>query len=216
MKVLLPLVITLALMFSGAESRAAASSRILYGQPVSKVDRDPVVSPDGASRVVVRDDAHGVPYLTLERTRTDIHEQLFYVQRSGWVLWRPDSRGFGFTDAAYANHYFLKVCEVKAGSRAQCNDLSPLIEGRFRTSLEADHAIDKLYAKCLKWISNSILLVGLHAVIFKEPKRPTTYISVEWRYHAYLVDVTSGKILEEPGSSALRKNHGITLSELEW
>ena len=172
-------------------------------------------SPDGQWVLSVRRDSRDIPMLTLSTVMGSKPQHLLYVQRSGWVLWSPDSARFAFTDAAFANHYFIRICTVRA-PRARCENASPALETHLRRLLTNDSEIDKIYAKALKWLSPAQLLVGIHAATFRPAEARGSYTPVYYHFKAYVLDLTSSQVVSELDSTQAELKVGGSLESLEW
>ena len=132
----------------------------LYGVPVSQFENAIALSPDKQWSVSVKLNRENLPMLTLQREPEGRTEELLGVTASGWVLWSPDSKRFAFTDAAFADHYFVHVCNVDFAG-AKCSDITSEIEDRVKDRLSSKSEIDKLYSKALRWLSANTLIVGI-------------------------------------------------------
>ena len=163
----------------------------------------------------VRVGADGVPMLVLTSLKSGESRSLLYVQRSGWVMWAPDSARFVFSDAAFSNHYFIRVCSA-APSATRCQDFSQVLESRLRESLSSDSKLDKIYLKALSWDSPSELLVGAHFVSFREAETRGNYTAVHWHFRAYVLDIVTGRVLLVLDEAAARRRIGRPLDSLQW
>ena len=122
---------------------------------------------------------------------------------------------FAYTDAAYANHYFIWICSPQP-SETKCEDLSPAIESRFLRSAPKDSEVDKRYSKALKWLSEKKLLVGFHAVSSRETEKRGNYTPVHWHYKAYIVSVAADNYLSDMEPKAVKEQLGRSLESLQW
>jgi hypothetical protein len=162
------------------------SASALYGIPVSPVENRLVLSPNKNWSVSVQNNKENIPMLALRREPSGKSQELLYVQGSGWVSWAPDSSGFAFTDAVFANHYFIHLCGVN-DSGGHCRDISSKLEQRIKARLSRETEIDKIYSKALKWLSPTTLLVGIHVVTNPKMKPGQTYAPVYYSFEAFVV-----------------------------
>ena len=186
----------------------------LYGTAVDMRFSDPIISPDQRWAVWVRRNSNGVPMLTLSSFKEQGYRPLLFVQKSGWVLWAPDSARFVFTDAAFSNRNFIRVCSAAAAEN-QCEDFSPALELLLRQSISKDSNIDEIYMRALRWESPSELLVGVHAISSVASNTQNRKIPVASHYRAYSLDLASESLMElDP--ALLRQRIGRTLDSLDW
>jgi len=190
-------------------------SEELFGTSLAQDSRTDVISPDKQWFVSIQRDPGSVAMLTLSSTTADTPQHILPLQRSGWVLWSPDSRRFAFTDAAFANHYFVRICEVNIRD-APCRDFSSLLEAPLRRMLAADSQIDKVYSKALKWLSHEQLLVGVHVASLRLREARGNWTPLHYHFQAVILDAVSGTLVSEltPSQAALRI--GQSLESLEW
>ena len=153
--------------------------------------------------------------LTLTSANGRDARPLLYVQRSGWVLWAPDSSRFVFSDAAFMNHYFIRVCWI-ATVADPCVDFSPNLESLVRKSPSKDSELDKSYLKALLWSSSSELLVGAHFVSFREVESRGSYTPVQFHYRAYLLNVITSRAVSELDENSAKRRLGKSLDSLIW
>lgn len=91
-----------------------------------------------------------------------------------------------------------------------------MLEARLRQAMAQDSEFDKIYSKALKWLSPLQLLVGVHAATSQEAERRGNYIPVRYHFKAYVLEVTSGKVLSEIPSCQVSVDLGRSLESLEW
>ena len=187
----------------------------LYGTAVSKLDNTSAPSPNKKWLVSVKINKEGLPILTIQKEPDGRPEDLMDVSRSGWVLWSMDSKTFAFTDAAFANHYFVHLCSAET-SGTQCRDISPEIEDRVKKSLSTKTKIDNLYSKALKWTSSDKLIVGVHTVTSPEMEPGQTRVPVRYWFGAFLVNARTGRIIKKLTQEQACLELGANLNQLEW
>lgn len=184
-------------------------------------DRPLVKSPDGKLEVTVTGPKRSYEaWVTISpSTFPDGPIQIWPLQASADVLWRPDSRAFALTDLRYANLSYVLVCgtEFKMGESGEglgvpITDLTPIVRKAFaekaRKYYETDNYETRLfYAYVLRWIGNDDLLVGVSARTFG----PSTFPNRgqrEWDL-AYLVDVPNRKVMHEVDKNQLLSEYKI-------
>jgi hypothetical protein len=194
---------------------SAPSFAQLYGVSVSRFESTSASSPDKEWSVSVKLNNENLPWLTIQKEPGGKPEEVIGVSRSGWVLWSPDSKTFAFTDAAFANHYFVHLCNVEP-TGTQCRDISSELEGHVKKRLSAETEIDKLYSKALKWHSPNTLIVGADVVTSPEMRPGQTWAPVHETFRAFFVDAKAGHITKELTKKQAYHELGANLDQLEW
>jgi len=145
--------------------------------------------------------------------------QVWPIQRSVAVLWRPDSQAFALTDNRYANTSYVFVCgtgfrmgESGPGLGVPIADLTPIVrkvfEDRTRKYYETDnYDAPSFYAKVLRWVGNEQLLIGVSAMT-SGPATSRNRGLKEWDV-AYLVDIPNGKVVREVDKDQLLSQYKI-------
>lgn len=186
----------------------------LYGVPVSNVGNVSVLSPNKEWSVSVKLNKEKLPILTIQREPNGDSEELMGVSRSGWVLWSPNSKTLAFTDAAFANHYFVHMCSNEPVGK-KCHDISSEIESLVKANLSREN-IDKLYVKALKWKTPNIVIVGVCVVTSPRMQSGQIRVPTKISYRAFLVNAKTGHITEELSKRKVRIELGSNLDQLEW
>lgn len=145
--------------------------------------------------------------------------QVWPIQASVDVLWKPDSQAFALTDNRYANSSYVLMCgtefrmgESRPGLGVPVTDLTPIVRKAFEEDARKYYETGNyeallLYAKALRWIGDDELLVGVNA----RTSGPTTFPDrglKEWDI-AYVVDVPNGKVVREVGKDQLLLEYKI-------
>ena len=187
----------------------------LFGIPLGRDSRMDVISPDKQWFVSVQPDPGNVAMLTLNSTTADTPRHVLPFQRSGWVLWSPDSKRFAFTDAAFADHYFVRICDVESRDEP-CRDFSSVLEALLRRKMASDSQLDKVYSKAFKWLSREQLLVGVHAASFRSGETRGNWKPTHYHFRAVILDAVRGMLVSELTSSEAALRIGQSLESLEW
>jgi hypothetical protein len=144
--------------------------------------------------------------------------QVWPIQASVDVLWRPDSQAFALTDNRYANTSYVLVCgtefrmgENGPGLGVPITDLTPIVRKQFEQAARKYYETDNyetllLYAKVLRWTGNDELLVGVNARTSGSTPFPSRL--KEWTV-AYLVDVLNEKVVGEVDQDQLFSEYKI-------
>ena len=184
-------------------------------------DRPVVISPDGKLGVTVTgpNKSYGAWVTISPSTFPDGPVQVWPIQRSVDVLWRPDSQAFALTDNRYANLSYVLVCgtglrmgKSGPGLDLRVADLTPIVQKAFEESARKYYETDNyetrlFYAKILRWIGNDELLIGISA----RTLGPSTFPNrgqQEWDV-AYLVDAPNGKVVREIDKDQLHSEYKI-------
>ena len=145
--------------------------------------------------------------------------QVWPIQASVAVLWRPDSGAFALTDNRYANGSYVLVCgtefrmgEDERGLGIPITDLTPIVRKAFEERPGKYYKTDEyeillFYAKVLRWIGNDDLLIGISARTAGPPTFPDRGMN-EWDF-AYLVDVPDRKVVREVNKVQLLSEYKI-------
>lgn len=195
---------------------------------VDAFDARPVVkSPDGKFEVTVTGPKESLAAWVIVTPTGPLAPgfpfRVWPIERSGAVLWRPDSEAFAFTDNRYANdsyvlvfgtHFYMGESGTKVG--VPISDLTPVVwnafEGRAQKFYAPDpYDTDLIYAKALRWVGNDQLLVGLDArTSLTTPPGPNIQdMRIREWYIGYLVDVSSKKVVDELSEGQLLSRYGI-------
>jgi hypothetical protein len=183
------------------------------GRPVAK-------SPDGKLGVTVTGPKKSYEaWVTISpSTFPDGPVQIWPIQASVDVLWRPDSRAFAMTDNRYANNSYVLVCgtefrmgEDGPGLGVPINDLTPIVRKAFEEAARKYYNTDNyetplLYAKVLRWTGSDELLVGVNARTSGPPPFPNRL--KDW-FVAYVVEVSSRKVMREVDLDQLFSDYRI-------
>jgi hypothetical protein len=186
-------------------------------------DRPLIKSPDGKLGVTVTGPKRSYEaWVTISpSTFPDGPVQVWPLQASADVLWRPDSRAFALTDNRYANHSYVFVCgtEFRMGESGEGRgvpiiDLTPVVQKAFAEPAQkyygtGDYDDRLFYAKVLRWVGNDDLLVGISAMTAGPTAFPNRGLR-EWNF-AYLVNVANGKVLREVDKEQLLSEFKITV-----
>ena len=184
-------------------------------------DRSVVKSPDGKLDITVTGAKKVYQgWVTISPlTFTGAAVQVWPIQASVAVLWRPDSHSFALTDNRYANLSYVLVCgtefrmgEDKPGLGIQIIDLTPILRRHFeedaRKYYDTDNYETRLfYVKTLRWIGNDDLLVGVSARTLGPPTFPNQG-QKQWDF-AYLVDVPNTKVMRQVTKQQLLSEYKI-------
>jgi len=148
---------------------------------VSYSDRPKIISPDGEWEISVQEGRppHLAAKSKLLRTGRPLHD----IERYGWVLWRPDSKAFAFTDARYSNHSFVIVSFVDTQTCCRSEDLTPVFEKNEDLLTDANHFVDRSLAKAVRWLPDGKLLI-------------VAFVVVSTKYELGAHDTTRGYILD--------------------
>ena len=145
--------------------------------------------------------------------------QVWPLQASADVLWRPDSRALALTDHRYANLSYVLVygTEFRMGESGEglgvpITDLTPVVRKGFAEKAQKYYQTDNyetrlFYAWVLRWIGNDDLLVFVSA----RTVGPATFPNQgqkEWD-SAYLVDVPNAKVTHEVDKEQLLSEYKI-------
>jgi hypothetical protein len=190
-------------------------------------DQPVVISPDGKLGVTVTGpkEPYGAWVTISHSTFPDGPVQVWPIQASVDVLWRPDSQAFALTDNRYADLSYVFVCvtELRTGKSGtgldfRITDLTPIVRKAFEESAGKYYEpsnydnydnYDTLlfYAKVLRWIGNDELLVGVSARTSGPATFPNQGLK-EWDF-AYLVDVPNGRVAREVGKDQLLSEYKV-------
>jgi len=189
-------------------------------------DARPVLkSPDGKLGVTVTGPkASYEAWVTVSpSTFPDGPVQVWPIQASVDVLWRPDSQAFALTDNRYSNTSYVLVCgtefrmgESGSGLGVPITDLTPTVKKAFERPAQEYYAgqnfdAHHFYAKVLRWIGNEQLLVGVSAITSGPAKSREEGIK-EWDL-AYLVDIPNGKVIREVDKAQLFTEYKIKVPD---
>jgi len=147
--------------------------------------------------------------------------QVWPLEASAAVLWRPDSGAWALTDDRYANASFVLVCgtdfrmgENEPGLGVPITDLTPIVAEALDARVQKYYGlgyyqtdIPLFYAYALRWIGNDELLVGVSARIVG-PAKPPNRDQENWDL-AYLVDVPNKKVIREVTKAQLLTDYKI-------
>jgi hypothetical protein len=145
--------------------------------------------------------------------------QVWPIQASVAVLWRPDSGAFALTDNRYANGSYVLVCgtefrmgDDERGLGIPITDLTPIVRKAYEERPRKYYKTDEyetlmFYAKVLRWIGNDELLIGISARTAGPPTFPDRGMN-EWDF-AYLVDVPDRKVVREVNKVQLLSEYKI-------
>jgi len=149
--------------------------------------------------------------------------QVWPIQASVDVLWRPDSGAFALTDNRYADHSFalvfgtrFRIGEDGPGLGVPITDLTPIVQGAFDEHARkyyGSQGYDSLlfYAKVLRWIGSDCLLVGLDARTYNpQVAPPGTFGNKEW-FLAYIIAIPGGRVIRELDEGQLLSEYGIKI-----
>jgi hypothetical protein len=186
------------------------------------LDERPVVkSPDGKLDITVSGPKNpDEAWVTISSlTFPGAAVQVWPIQASVAVLWRPDSGAFALTDNRYANGSYVLVCgtefrmgEDERGLGIPITDLTPIVRKAFEERPGKYYKTDEyetllFYAKVLRWIGNDNLLIGISARTAGPPTFPDRGMN-EWDF-AYLVDVPDRKVVREVNKVQLLSEYKI-------
>lgn len=186
-------------------------------------NRPDVKSPDGTLGVTVTGPRKSYEaWVTISpSTFPDSPVQVWPLQASADVLWRPDSRAFALTDYRYANLSYVLVCgtefrmgESGEGPGVPITDLTPIVRKAFgenaRKYYQSDSYETRLfYARVLRWIGSDKLLVGISARTVGPSTLPNRG-QMEWDF-AYLVNVPGEKVTREVNKEQLLSEYKIAI-----
>lgn len=159
----------------------------------------------------------------LGRNVRGLEYQVWPIERSVDVLWRPDSQAFALTDNRYANRSYVLVCgtnfrlgETQPGLGIPIADLTPVVRKAFEARMQRYYAphtyeIRLFYAMVLRWIQNDRLLVGVEATVAGPPTFPNRGVK-EWDT-AYLVNVPRKTLVRELSEAQLLSQYGIRVAK---
>ena len=230
----LPVVAALALVARQPNSAITAEKDFLPAGPfqfepggiqptyMDALDARPVAkSPDGKLDITVSGPKNpDEAWVTISpSTFPDAAVQVWPIQASVAVLWRPDSGAFALTDNRYANGSYVLVCgtefrmgEDERGLGIPITDLTPIVRKAFEERTGKYYKTDEyetllFYAKVLRWIGNDDLLIGISARTAGPPTFPDRGMN-EWDF-AYLVDVPDRKVVREVNKEQLLSEYKI-------
>jgi len=190
--------------------------------PIDAFNKRPVVkSPDGNLGVTVTGPEKSYEaWATISpSTFPDGPVQVWPLQASADVLWRPDSRAFALTDYRYANLSYVLVCgtefrmgESGEGLGIQISDLTPVVRTAFAEKARkyyqtGNYETRLFYAWVLRWTGNDDLLVFVSARTFGPPTFPNQGQN-EWDF-AYVVDVSNKTVVRELEKEQLLSEYEI-------
>jgi len=217
MKLHLTLIGIIVLSGSGCSTRASGAEAPLPAV-LSVVDRPTLVSPDGKWDITVWGEKDESPWIMLEArdAQPKYRVQVWPIPRSAIVLWAPDSQAFAFTDARFADHYFLYVDHVRGYLSSEITDLSSLVESHFSSFIDRRYGVDKWYAKPLLWVKKDLLLVGIDCVTSEKLSPQPKYQPVKNWFRAYLLNVQGNKLVSDLGERETKERYGIDLLKEKW
>jgi hypothetical protein len=185
-------------------------------------DERPVVkSPDGKHGVTVTGPKKSYEaWITIFlSTLPDGPVQVWPIQASADVLWKPDSRAFALTDNRSSNRSYVLICgtefrmgESDEGLGVQVTDLTPIVEKAFEEPARKYYGTDNydirlFYAKALRWTGNNDLLVGVSTMTSGPTTSPNRGLK-EWNV-AYVVEVPNRRVLRELDKEQLLSEYKI-------
>jgi hypothetical protein len=187
-------------------------------------DRPIVKSPDGKLGVTVTGPKKSYEaWVTISPSMfPDGPVQVWPIQASVDVLWRPDSQAFALTDNRYANTSYVLVCgtefrmgESGSGLGVPISDLTPIVRKALEEAARKYYETDNyetllLYAKVLRWTGDDDLLVGVNARTSGPPPFPNRLR--EW-FLAYVVNVPNGKVIRELDRDQLLSEYKIKVPD---
>lgn len=189
--------------------------------------RPVVTSPDGKLGVTVTGPKKSYEaWVTINPTAfPDGPVQVWPLQASADVLWRPDSQSFALTDNRYANGSYVLICgtefrmgEDERGLGVPIVDLTPIVQDAFEDRVQKYYGLsyyqtDTLlfYAKALRWIGDDNLLIGISARTQGPAKFPNRGIK-DWDF-AYVVDFPNKKVVRELDKDKLFSEYKIRVQE---
>ena len=196
------------------------------------VDKRPLVeSPDGSLGVTVTGpkESWGAWVTISPSAFPDGPVQVWPIQRSVDVLWRPDSRAFALTDNRYANNSYVLLfgTEFHMGESDSelgipMTDVTPIVRKAFEKQAKEYYAgqdYDTLlfYAKALRWFGYGQILIGVSARTEGPTSLPNRGIK-DWA-QGYLVDVPYSvdlpdkKVVRELSEAQLLSQYGIRVAK---
>jgi len=192
-------------------------------------DARPVVkSPDGKLGLTVTGPKQSYEaWVTVDPSSfPDGPVQLWPIQASVDVLWRPDSRAFALTDNRYANRSYVLVCsttfrmgEKGPGLGVSITDLTPTVEKALEKRAQAYYAgqtfdTPLFYAKVLRWTDNDQLLLGLSArTLLANRHGSGRALRIRNWDLGYLVDVPNNKVAAVLNEAQLLSQYGIRVAK---
>ena len=188
-------------------------------------DRPVVKSPDGKLGVTVTGPKESyAAWVTISLAAfPEGSIQVWPIQASVDVLWRPDSQAFALTDMRNANRSYVLVCGTDfrmedngEGLGVPITDLTSAIENAFQKIPQEYYAgqsfdTPQFFAMVLRWTGNEQLLVGVSAQTSGPGTFPDRGIK-EWNV-AYLIDVPSRKVLHVVDKERLLSEYRIKVTE---
>lgn len=167
------------------------------------------MAPNGKFKVTVTGQKKSLEgWVTVEGTEGPI--RVWPIERSVYVLWRPDSRAFALTDNHSNGTYVLVIgtqfhmSGPKLGVRRV--NLTPVIRKAFQMCAQryygtTDYDIDSLYAKALRWSGNTRLLVVVSSITVGPPRSGAPRGVKDWDL-TFLVDVQHINVLRSLNGKA--------------
>ena len=185
---------------------------------LTSVDKKSLGSPDGKWELAVWGEKDEVPWVMLEARDPSprYRVQVWPITRAVYVLWSPESQRFAFTDARFADRYFLFVDHIAGFLSSTVLDITPVIEAHFSEVTDKRYEILKKYIKPLRWVDPGHLLVGIDFVTFEASKASQQHQPVQDWLRGYILDVSVVKVSRELDDRQIEAEFGIKLQDEIW
>jgi len=100
---------------------------------------------------------------------------------------------------------------VRGNKLSEIVDLRPLLEKTVRAAEHPGEHMIKTYLKPLRWLSNTLLLVGVNSVLEKGENVP-----LREPFLAYVIDPDEKRVVRSVDEKVVKSRYGIDLETQDW
>lgn len=185
---------------------------------LSAVNRQPDVSPDGRWELAVWGKKGEVPWLMLGSRGATVRYriQVWPINDAVYVLWRPDSAAFAFTDVRFEDKYFLYVDHVRGYLQSELTDLTPPVRNQLLRSFGKRYEVLRWYLKPLLWVNGRTLLIGIDCVTARRANPTPQHRAAQDWLRGYLVDIDRKAVVGDYSAGETKARFGVNLANEQW